>query len=121
MVIVSQLATQLTHHLALKENIGGVRASSFLTLIFIALTSLFTWDYLLILQAVFLGSTFVGMTDPKRLSRVELVFASLIFCSLFHFFIHLMHGLGGTLGVSALMSCVLTYALAALNQRIRKT
>jgi hypothetical protein len=72
-LIVSQVATQLTHSLALTKHFGSVRASSFLTLVFIALTSLIAHPMIPTLHAVFLGSSFIGMTDPERHSRLQLI------------------------------------------------
>lgn len=114
-LIVSQIATQATHALALKEHFGSVRASSLLTLIFIGLTIPFSYEMIPALQAVFLGSSFVGMTDPKRLSRMQLFFASLIFCFIFQFLIIYLNGLGGVLGLSAFLSCLMTYVISSFS------
>lgn len=119
-LVVSQVATQATHALALKENFGSVRASSFLTLVFIGLTSSLSFPAIPALQAVFLGSSFVGMTDPKRLTRFQLFFASLIFCFIFQFLIFYLKGLGGALGLSAFISCLITYT-AWIPVRKRRT
>lgn len=110
-LFVSQLATQMTHHYSLNPVIGPIRASSGLTLLFIGLTSAFSDPLILTLQAVFLGSSFVGMTDPQRLQRKQLVLASLIFCLIFNFLIIYLKGFSGTLGLSAFISCLITYGI----------
>ena len=110
-LIISQLATHTTHTLVFKKNIGSVRASSFLTLSFILLTLPFSMEIIPALHAVFLGSTFVGLTEPRRLSRYQLFVASFIFCLIFQFLILYLKGLGGSLGVSAFLACLVTFWL----------
>lgn len=113
--VISQTSTQLTHALALKKDFGSVRASSFLTLAFIGLTYPLSFALIPTLQAVFLGSSFVGMTDPKRLNRTQLFFASCIFCLIFHFFIGHLKGLGGALGFSAFVSCLAIHFMSSVR------
>ncbi|MBA2405931.1 MAG: hypothetical protein H0V66_14235 [Bdellovibrionales bacterium] len=120
-VLISQLSTQATHTLALKENFGAVRASSFLTLVFIGLTFTLPFEIIPTLQAVFLGSSFVGMTDPKRLSRWQLFIASLIFCVNFQFLIGYLKVFGGALGLSAFIACLITYAIWIPVNRSRES
>lgn len=108
-LIVSQVAAQLTHALALTKHFGSVRASSFLTLLFIAMTSLLTNPLIPTLHAVFLGSSFVGMTDPKRLSRLQIGLSSIIFSFIFTFLIAYLKGPGGVLGFSAFISCLIVH------------
>jgi hypothetical protein len=110
-LIISQLATHTTHTLVFKKNIGSVRASSFLTLSFILLTLPFSMEIIPALHALFLGSTFVGLTEPRRLSRYQLFVASFIFCLIFQFLILYLKGFGGSLGVSAFLACLVTFWL----------
>lgn len=110
-LLIAQAATQSTHALALRPNFGQVRASSLLTLIFIGLTFSLPFDSIPSLQAAFLGASFVGMTEPHRLSRKELMVASLIFGFIFQFLIIYLKGFGGALGLSAFVSCLVTYFL----------
>ena len=120
-LIVSQTAAQLTHALALTKHFGSVRASSFLTLLFIGLTSFSVHPLIPVLQAVFLGSSFVGMTDPKRLNKMQIFLSSIIFSFIFHFLIIYMKGPGGVLGFSAFTSCLIVHFIwrIGLNQRLR--
>lgn len=120
-LFVSQMAAQLTHALAQTKHFGSVRASSFLTLLFIALTSFVSHPQVQVLQAVFLGSSFVGMTDPKRLNRIQIFLSSVIFSFIFHFLIIYMKGPGGVLGLSALTSCLIVHFVwrIGLNQRLK--
>lgn len=110
-LIISVIATQLTHELSLKNNIGAVRASSGLTLLFIGLTFTISHPIISSLHAVFLGSSFVGMTEPKRLTRSQLAVASLTFCLIFNYLLFHLKGFAGTLGLSAFVSCLITYFL----------
>lgn len=118
-LIVSQVAAQLTHRLALTKHFGSVRASSFLTLIFIGLTSLFSYSCVPTLQAVFLGSSFIGMTDPNRLSKLQIFLTSLVFSFIFHFLVIYMKGPGGVLGFSAFTSCLIIHFIWRIGSKQR--
>ena len=112
-MLVSQLATQLTH------NYGTVRASAGFTLTFIGLTFAFPFAIIPTLHAVFLGSSFIGMSDAKRLTRVELMMASILFCLFFSFMMSHLKGYGGTLGFTAFTSCLATYILSGVIRKLR--
>lgn len=120
-LIVSQVATQLTHSLALTKHFGSVRASSFLTLVFIGLTSFIAHPMIPTLHAVFLGSSFIGMTDPERHSRLQLILSSFIFSIFFTFLIRYLSGAGGVLGFSAFISCLIVHFIwrLGLKQRLK--
>lgn len=107
--ITAQIATHVAHTLIVHNNMGNVRATSLLTLIFIGLTLPFPFDIIPTLHAVFLGGTFVGVTDPTRLSRKQLSLACFIFCLIFQFLKVYLKGLGGALGLSAFFSCLVTF------------
>ncbi len=120
-LIVSQLAAQATHELARTKHFGSVRASSFVTLVFIGITSLMPYSIIPTLHAVCLGSSFVGMTDPKRLSRLQIFLSSVIFRFIFTFLIGYLKGPGGVLGFSAFTSCLIVHFIwqIGLNQRLK--
>jgi hypothetical protein len=115
------VAAQATHALALTKHFGSVRASSFLTLVFIGITTLLSVPNALSFHAVFLGSSFVGMTDPKRMSRKQIFLASVVFSFIFKFLIGYLKGPGGVLGFSAFTSCLIVHFLWRLfsHQRLR--
>lgn len=114
-LIVSQIATQLTH------NYGTVRASAGFTIAFIGLTFAFPFAIIPTLHAVFLGSSFIGMSDANRLTRKQLALASLIFCFIFSYILHYLKGYGGILGFSAFAACLVTYFLGGVfNKFFRK-
>lgn len=108
-LILSQVAAQGTHALALTKHFGSVRASSFLTLVFIGLTTLLHVENALPYQAAFLGSSFVGMTDPTRFSRWQIALSSVVFTFIFFFLVKFLKGPGGVLGFSAFSSCLIVH------------
>jgi hypothetical protein len=112
-LVVSQIATQLTH------NYGTVRASAGFTITFIGLTFAFPFAIIPTLHAVFLGSSFIGMSDAKRLTRKQLMLASFIFCFSFSFMMNHLKGYGGTLGFTAFTSCLATYILSGVIRKLR--
>jgi hypothetical protein len=120
-LIISQVAAQTTHWLALTRHFGSVRASSFLTLVFIGIISFIHSPLIVSLPAVFLGSSFIGMTDPKRLNKVQIFLSSVIFSFIFTFLIKYLKGAGGVLGFSAFVSCLIVHFIwwIATNERLR--
>ncbi len=117
--IISIISTLLTHELSLKKHWGTIRASSFLSLAFVLITSLLHLENALKLQLIFLGGSFVGMSDPKRLGRFELIIASVLFGFLFVYFISLLNGFGGALGVSAFLSCLSATLITASGRKMK--
>lgn len=118
--LVAQVSTQLTHYLIVEKNFGSIRASTLVTLVFIAFTTPFNFEINPTLHAVCLGATFVGMTDPKRLSIWKLALASVAFSIVFSKLIQHLNGLGGALGTSAFVSCLLIYVFSKkINAIIR--
>jgi hypothetical protein len=109
-IFITLLASHGTHYLVSKKNIHPVRASSTLTLCFIALTYLFPNGPIELFQAAFFGGSFVGMSDSKKLSLRQLSAASVIFSLIFYFLIHNLKGIGGALGFSAFTSCLIVYS-----------
>ena len=110
--MVSQIATQLTH------TYGTVRASAGFTLAFIGLTFTFPFAIIPTLHAVFLGSSFVGMSDSNRLNRNQLIVASFIFCLIFTFIVGHLKGFGGTLGLTAFTACLMTYFIWGVFKKV---
>jgi hypothetical protein len=118
-LFISQIATQLTHALTLHKKFDAVRASSLLTLVFNLITSFIHHEFVPVLQAIFLGSSFVGMTEPTRLSRGQLALASVVFCLNFHFLLSYLKGYGGTLGLAAFISCLFVHYLGKISRRAK--
>jgi hypothetical protein len=61
------------------------------------------------------------MTDPTRLSRLQIFLSSLIFSFIFSFMVVYLKGAGGVLGFSAFMSCLIVHFIWWLGtkQRLR--
>jgi hypothetical protein len=119
--VVAQFSTQLTHYLIVEKKMGSIRASSLVTLLFIALSTPFNFEMNPTLHAVCLGASFVGMTDPKRLSTWHLGLASVAFSIVFSNLLHYLKGLGGALGSSAFISCLLIYVFSKKISEIIKS
>jgi hypothetical protein len=111
LLLVAQISTQLTQWLTYHKKMGVVRGSSLTTLLFIFTTLPFDFVLKAHIHSICIGATFVGLSDPKRLPAKPLVVACLIFTCLYYFAIHHMHGIGGSLGLFALISCSLVYLL----------
>ena len=110
-LMIAILSTQLTRQFVIRTGSSPIRASSALTLIFVFISSLFTSPLIPSLQASFLGATFVGMSEPGRMTKKKLLTASIIFSLIFYFLLPHSRGLGGALGCAAFTSCVITLLL----------
>lgn len=118
--VVAQVSTQLTHYLIIEKKMGSIRASTLVTLLFIAFSMPFHFEIIPTLHAVCLGASFVGMTDPKRLSIWKLRLASVAFALVFSTMIQHLKGLGGALGTSAFVSCLFIYGFSKkINEMIK--
>lgn len=118
-LLTAQMGTMCTHYLAQKKTFGPVRASSLVTLLFIIMTAPFEFAMKEVLHSVCLGASFVGMSDPQRLSYCQLGLASLTFALFFNYFIHHFSGLGGALGFSAFVGCLFIWILFALYRKMK--
>lgn len=113
--LVSISSTVITHALAKRNSGGAIRASAFSTLIFLAITKIVPFQIEPSLIAAFFGASFVGMSDPQKLSYTELIFASIIFSILFIYVLPFNFGLGGALGAAAFTACSLIKLANRLN------
>ena len=118
-LIISQIGAHGTHLLVMKKDHGPVRISSFLTLFFIGLTTLIESPKIEALQAIFFGSSFIGMSDSARLTKTQLSMASLLFVLIFIFLIHHLKGIGGAIGFSAFVSCLVIYSLSKMITELK--
>lgn len=103
----------LSHH----TKMGAIRASALSTLVFVAVTSPFSFLILAKLQAAYFGATFVGMSDASRLGEKRILLAAVIFGAIFSFLLRFRGGIGGTLGASAFVACLLVYGLSQFFKR----
>ncbi len=98
-----------TRWLVQHKKISPVRVSSGLTLLAILLGGLLYGEMRHEFSSAFLGGTFVGMTDHNKFSSMGLLFADLIYALLFFFILPFNIGLGGALGLAAVISCLLIH------------
>jgi hypothetical protein len=110
-LLTSLLSTHVTYLLSHRKKLGPVRASALSTLIFVALTAAIPYSLIPRLQAAFFGASFVGMSDSSRLCERKVLVASLVFSIIFCLLSYLRQGIGGTLGATAFLSCLVVYCL----------
>ena len=125
MLATSLIATHLSYSLMHEKKMGSVRAASLSTLLFALLCQFIGSPLLSSLQATFYGGSFVAMSEPSRLSERRVLLASAVFAALFyalrtHDFLHFHGGVGGTIGASAFVACVLVYCLQGMQALIFK-
>jgi hypothetical protein len=111
-VVLAQMITHTMRWLAYKKNWGVVRASSILTLlVFLILPSL---------ASLALGATFVGFTLPEKMGWRRLSGASFIFALLHFFCLTFTSGIGGALGLFALIACLSSNIFNNLTTNLTK-
>lgn len=101
MIIISSLFTFLTYELSKLKYIGAIRASCLVGVI-IALSS--KMDLFVVNPPLLFGATFVGMCSAKRIGRVRLLVASLLYPFICLVLSRYFAGIGGLLGMSAFLS-----------------
>jgi hypothetical protein len=115
-ILTALVATQLTFWLTHQKKMSPIRSTSLLTLLFVGLTYLFPNIFPPALQAVFFVGTFVGMSEPSRLSEKKVLCAGILSGILFYYLKqtelgHFRGGIGGTVGGTAFVSCLIVYWL----------
>lgn len=127
-VIATSIASvTATFYLIQKFNISSVLSSALLSLLFALFINIFYSNYISY-TFVFFAASFIGMSDKKILSNIYLVILSgLIFGVIYDIFLEYFHGLGGKLGLMALMTVVITSGISSLyhflikNKMIRRS
>ncbi len=105
-ILLSIIGANLTHYIAHKNNIGAIRASAGLTILFVFINNFFLFS--LQAQAIFFGATFVGMASKKRMGHRSISLASFIYSLVIFYLIGFAKGMGGALGTSAFIGCSTT-------------
>ncbi|MGK0367337.1 MAG: hypothetical protein ACI9QD_000471 [Thermoproteota archaeon] len=113
--IVSAL---LVYKLSQYKNFGSVNASTLVTLLSYPIIYMISAKHAPLYLSLIFGASFVGMSSNKVINTVEVIFSALIFSMLFIYFIPLLNGLGGALGLSAFLSVYLTVLVKKLIQLI---
>ncbi|WP_100914898.1 hypothetical protein [Pseudoalteromonas spongiae] len=106
LMLISLFGSLATYLLAKRNRFDGIRASTSLSIIAYLFFFTVQWDVALY-SLVFFGSTFVGMSAPKRFGIYTQVIAAVLFSVLFENLVPFIKDYGGALGLSAFFSvCV---------------
>ena len=122
-VIISLLGGLGTYFLGTKFLWSPVKSSALITLVFAGLITLIHQFHSLNtsdLLCVFFGSTFIGMASSKIFNYASIVFSSIIFGILFSIIDKHFNSIGGTLGVTACISCLVLFLINTLLIKIKK-
>ncbi len=106
LIAISLIGAISTFLLAKRNRFDGIRASTSLSIIayFVFYAAKLNVE---LYSLVFFGSTFVGMSAPKRFGLYTQIIAALVFAVLFENLVPFINGYGGALGLSAFLSvCV---------------
>ncbi len=116
-VIIGFIGTVITFYFSNKK-LGPVLASALSSLLISIPLEFYDFNgYAVVISAVFMGGTFVGMSSKKHFNWSAIMLAGLIFGKLFYFLTLNFGGVGGTLGTTACLSCLLVLPL----NKLRKT
>jgi len=116
-VLIGFIGVLITFYISNKK-IGPVLASAISSLLISIPLEFYDFNgYAVVISAVFMGGTFVGMSSKKHFNWGVIMLAGLIFGTLFYFLTLNFGGFGGTLGTTACLSCLLVLPL----NKLRKT
>lgn len=108
-LLLSMLTALLTFKLAKRESFGSIRASCLVSLLGVALLQLNSFEHSFFSSLIF-GASFVGMSSPKVFNNIHISLSSLIFGLTYLWVTPLLVGHGGSLGLSAFLSCFFVLA-----------
>ncbi len=115
--VVGTVSTYLVQH---RLHQSAVFASAITSLVFALLVTL-VWPSETGYAVVFFAASFLGMSSQERLPNIFVAFwASLILGLVFDLLISVFHGLGGKLGLMALMSIMMTSGILYVYRLIQK-
>lgn len=102
-----------TYWIAPHRHLGKIRSACVLNLLFYFILSQIHFPGNTSLSSLFLGASFVGMSDPKIVTPKALFWISIVYLFLFSVFHQEVSFLGGSLGLMAFMATGLIYALTS--------
>ena len=106
LIAISLCGALSTFLLAKRNRFDAIRASSSLSIIAFVVFY-FTTVQFEFYSLIFFGSTFVGMSAPKRFGLYSQIVAAVLFALLFENLVPFIKDYGGALGLSAFLSvCV---------------
>ncbi len=113
-IAVSLVSIISTFYLIQKLHISPVFSSALLSFIFALFINIFFLNYISY-SFIFFAASFIGMSNKERLPNIFFVILSgLIFGTIYDIFLEYFHGLGGKLGLMALMTVVITSGISNL-------
>lgn len=99
------------------KKIGPVLASAISSLLISIPLEFYDFNgYAVVISAVFMGGTFVGMSSKTLFNWGVIMLAGLVFGVLYYFLTLNFGGFGGTLGTTACLSCLLVLPLSKLRK-----
>ena len=103
-IVIGSIGAYGTCVLSPHPHIGKIRAAMGLNLILGCVLFFYEIPDEKIIASLFLGSTFVGMSDPKALNKKDLILALILYELLYFYFFQHLRFLGGALGSLAFMA-----------------
>jgi hypothetical protein len=110
-VVAAALSAEITWRISAHHHVGPVRASALTTLFGLGLLRWTGFAAPPFIEAAVFGGSFVGMSDVTRLSWRGRGWASATYGLTFPYALAKCTGIGGTLGATALASCLIVYAI----------
>lgn len=102
-----------TYWLAPHRHLGKIRSACIFNLLFLLILSLIHFPENTPIRSLFLGASFVGMSDPKIINHRALLFISIFYFLIFLVINQEVNFLGGSLGMMAFMATGFIYALTS--------
>lgn len=121
-ILVALITVLVTFEFGSYPKIGVIRASAGLTLLALIDLNLINYFYAIDIDyfmAVIFGASFVGMSSKKRFTYLDMSWAALIYGILFLYFLPLLEGLGGALGLSAFISVVIIHLIKEIGKNLK--
>ncbi len=108
------IGVTVTFYLQHKVKVSAVLASAITSFVFALIIIIFLPEHL-DYAVVFFSASFIGMSNKERLPNIMFVLLSgIILGTIYYIFIHYFNGLGGKLGLMALISVVITSGISGI-------
>jgi hypothetical protein len=118
MIIITVIASIVgglgTFLLTKKLNWHALKASALLSLIIAAPFEIWELHEYNSIPYIVFGASFVGMSSQKIFNNKLIVFASLIFVTIYYVISENYNSIGGTLGTTAALSCLIVLVVNKL-------
>ncbi|XMB72922.1 hypothetical protein RJI07_03185 [Mycoplasmatota bacterium WC30] len=112
------IGVTVTFYIQHKLKVTAVFASAVTSFVFTLVLVLFFSEHL-VYAVVFFSASFIGMSSKEKLPNIVFVVISgAILGAVYYIFIHFFNGLGGKLGLMALISVVITSGISKIFARI---